>query len=144
MGCSWSADWSPLRLRSGRIIGAVTDSQGTPLPGVTVEATSPKLVGKAASTTDEDGTYRLLNLAAGSYKITFTLDGFQTLVREDIVLTVEQTLTLKVSLEIGTLEEEITVVGNSPLIDVKSTARGMDLTRKSSNSCPRVVTSTRS
>jgi protocatechuate 3,4-dioxygenase beta subunit len=66
---------------TGKIIGKVTDNEGTFLPGVTVEATSPKLVGKASAVTDVNGIYRLLALPPGTYKIQYTLQGFNTVVR---------------------------------------------------------------
>ena len=115
---------------TGKIVGAVTDEQGTPLPGVSVEATSPKLVGKATAVTDADGVYRLFALTPGTYRVTFTLQGFKPLVREGIAVQLEQTIKLNASLEIGAIEEEVTVVGQSPLIDVKTTAKGMVFTKE--------------
>ena len=85
----------------GRINGKVVDQQGSPLPGVTVEADSPRLIGKAVAVTDGDGVYRLMALASGTYEITFTLPGFKTLVRKGIVLELSQTLALNVTLEAG-------------------------------------------
>ena len=67
---------------TGKIVGKVKDDQGAPLPGVSVEATSPKLVGKAVAVTDETGTYRLFTLPSGVYTIVFSLQGFQPVKRE--------------------------------------------------------------
>jgi len=103
--------------------GKVSDTQGGPLPGVTVTADSPKLVGQANAITDETGTYRIFSLPAGTYSIRFTLPGFKTLTRRDIIVQLEATLTLNVQLEQTALAEEVTVVGQSPLIDVKSTVK---------------------
>jgi hypothetical protein len=114
---------------TGRIIGTVLDDQGTALPGVGVEATSPRMVGKATAMTDTKGVYRLFALPPGTYSITYTLAGFKPVVRKDIMVRVEETITVDITMEQGALEEEITVIGRSPLIDVKSTARGMTLTR---------------
>jgi len=122
---------------SGKVYGTVTDEQGNPLPGVSVEATSPSLVGKAATVSDANGIYRLFALTPGTYKITFTLQGFKPLVREGIVITIDQTVKLDVTLQMGALEEEITVVGQSPLIDVKSTTKGMTLTKEMFQVLPR-------
>jgi len=122
---------------NAKIIGTVTDSEGNPLPGVTVEATSPKLVGKASSITDESGTYRLLNLTPGVYKVTFALEGFKSVQRENIQLNLEQTLAVKVTLTLGSIEETVTVTGQAPLIDVKSTTKGMTLTKEVFSSLPR-------
>ena len=114
----------------GRILGKVADDQGAPLPGVTVEATSAKLVGKATTVTDLTGTYRLMALPTGTYDITFSLSGFKKLVRKDIFLEMTQTLVLDVMLEQAAVEEEVTVVGQAPLIDVKSTTKGQLMTKE--------------
>lgn len=114
---------------TGKIVGKVTDEEGIPLPGVTVEAESPRLVGKAIGVTDENGFYRLLALPPGTYSITFSLAGFKAYVRHDIHLAVEETMRVNISMVLGKIEERITVVGESPLIDVKSQARETVLTK---------------
>ncbi len=114
---------------TGRIIGTVVDDQGTALPGVSIDATSPRMIGKATSITDTKGVYRLFALPPGTYTLTYALTGFKTYIRKDIMLRVEETITVDVTLVPGALEEEVTVIGQSPLIDVKSTARGMTLTK---------------
>ena len=122
---------------TGRVYGTVTDEDGNPLPGVTVEATSPKFIGKATTVTDAEGIYRLFALQPGTYKISFSLQGFKPLLRDGIVVQLEMTVKLDVSLQMGTLEEEVTVVGQSPLIDVKSTVKGMTLTKEMFEVLPR-------
>ncbi len=121
----------------GKITGKVVDNQGSPLPGVTVEATSPKLVGKASTVTDGNGIYRLMALPSGTYDITFSLPGFNTLVRKDIYLELSQTLALNVTLEQAAISEQVTVVGQSPMIDVKSTTKGQVMTKEIFLSLPR-------
>jgi len=122
---------------AGRVYGVVSDSDGNALPGVTVEATSPKFIGKATTVTDAEGIYRLFALQPGTYKITFNLQGFKPLTREGIVVQLEMTVKLDIILEMGALEEEVTVVGQSPLIDVKSTMKGMTLTKEMFEVLPR-------
>jgi len=113
----------------GNIFGTVTDDEGGPLPGVAVEATSPSLLGKAAVITDGSGRYRLLSLQPGVYSISYTLQGFKHVTRSEIVIQINQSITVDVQMGMGAIEEEITVVGQSPLIDVKSTTKGMTLTK---------------
>jgi len=110
---------------SGKFIGKVKDDKGVPLPGVSVEATSPRLVGRATTITDAVGTFRLFSLPSGTYTLRLVLDGFQTYVRKDIVLELEQTLVLNVTMLPSVIEEQVVVFGMSPLIDVKSTVKGM-------------------
>jgi hypothetical protein len=133
LACSFAAAQVP----TGRFIGKVADEQGSPLPGVAVEATSPRLVGTAATVTDATGTYRLFSLPSGEYTLTFALQGFKTYKREAVVLQLEQTITLNVTLEVSTLEEEVTVIGQSPLIDVKSTTKSSVMTKEVFMKLPR-------
>jgi hypothetical protein len=118
------------QVSTGKILGAITDEQGTRLPGVTVEATSPKLVGKGTAISDESGVYRIFALTPGTYRVNFTVQGFKPLVREGITVRLEQTIVLDVILPLSELSEEVTVVGQAPLIDVKTTAKGMMLTEE--------------
>ncbi len=122
---------------TGKLLGKVTDEQGAPLPGVSIVCDSPKLVGQATAVTDETGTYRVFSLPSGMYSIRFTLPGFKTLTRRDVVLQLDQTITLNVQLAQSALAEEITVVGQSPLIDVKSTVKGSTMTKEVFMQLPR-------
>ena len=121
----------------GKITGRVVDSQGAALPGVNVEATSARLVGKAATMTDVNGTFRLMALPSGTYDLVFSLSGFKTLNRKGIYLELSQTLSLNVTLDQATIDEQVTVVGQSPLIDVKSTVKGQVMTKEVYLSLPR-------
>ena len=122
---------------TSKMEGKVLDTTGAPLPGVSVEATSPKMVGKATAVTDGEGFYRLFSLPSGVYEVTFTLQGFKTLIRKDIIVQLSQTITLGATLEQAALEEQVTVIGQSPLIDVKSTVKGMTMTKEVFMSLPR-------
>ena len=122
---------------TSKMEGKVSDNTGAPLPGVSVEATSPRLVGKATAVTDGDGNYRLFSLPSGVYEVTFTLQGFKTLIRKDIIVQLSQTLTMNVTLDQAALEEQVTVIGQSPLIDVKSTVKGQTMTKEVFMSLPR-------
>ena len=122
---------------NAKIFGTVQLEDGSLVPGVTVEATSPKLVGKTTAITDENGTFRLVNLTPGFYKLVFSLQGFQTVYRENIQLTLEQTLNLKITMKLGNIEEMVTITGQVAQIDVKSTAKGMTLTREVFQTLPR-------
>ena len=122
---------------TGRINGRVVDQQGGALPGVNVEAKSPKLVGTAATVTDADGNYRLMALPSGTYEITYSLPGFKTLIRKGLVLELSQTLSMNVTLETATIEEQVTVVGQTPLIDVRSTVKGQVMTKETYLTLPR-------
>jgi hypothetical protein len=122
---------------TGMVTGRVTDDQGQPLPGVSVVAESPRLVGTSTAVTDGNGIYRLFSLPGGTYAIRFTLQGFKTITRRDIIVQLEQTITLNITMEPSVLAEEVTVVGQSPLIDVKSTTKGSTMTKEVFMQLPR-------
>ena len=104
------------------ITGEVADDTGGVLPGVTVEATSPALIeGVRTAFADGEGRYSITNLAPGTYDVTFTLPGFATIVREGVVLTAGFTANIDAAMQVGGIEETITVTGASPLVDVQTT-----------------------
>ncbi len=105
----------------GRLEGVVRDAQGLVLPGVSVSLTGAGVMGARTATTGVDGSYRFLALPPGTYNMVFELSGFQTLNREGIIVTTGSTFTINVNLEIATVAETITVTGESPVVDVKTT-----------------------
>ena len=108
----------------GAITGVVKDTSGAVLPGVTVEAASPALIEKVrAAVTDGSGQYRIIDLRPGTYTVTFTLTGFNSVRREGIELTGSFVSTVNIELRVGSLEETITVTGESPIVDVQSIRR---------------------
>ena len=103
------------------IAGAVRDSSGAVLPGVTVEATSPALIEKVRTVaSDGEGRYNIVDLRPGSYVVTFSLVGFNTVRREGIALTAGFTATVNADMHVGALEETITVTGGAPLVDTQN------------------------
>jgi hypothetical protein len=113
------------------IYGLVTDESGLVLPGVTVTVTSPALQMPSMSTiTEPTGEYRLTTLPIGVYRVEFMLQGFQTVRREDVRLTVGFATRIDVGLKVGSLEETITVTGAAPVVDVTATTSSTVLTRE--------------
>ena len=103
------------------IAGVVRDTTGATLPGVTVEATSPALIERVRSViTDGAGQYRIIDLSPGLYDVTFTLAGFKPIRRAGILLEGNFTAPVNVELGVGTLNETITVTGETPVVDVVS------------------------
>jgi hypothetical protein len=106
------------------IAGIVRDASGAVLPGVTVEASSPALIEKVRSAvTDGSGQYRLDSLVAGTYSVTYTLPGFSTVKRDAVEIQTGVTVTLNTELRVGGLQETITVVGETPVVDVQNSTR---------------------
>src|SRR5687767_6656116 len=103
------------------ITGVVKDASGGVLPGVTVEAASPVLIEKVRSVaTDATGQYRIIDLRPGAYSVTFALPGFSVVKREGIELSGNFVATVNADLRVGTVEETITVTGETPIVDVQS------------------------
>ncbi len=112
---------------SSHLTGVVKDSQGGVLPGVTVTATSPALIGVQTAVSEANGTYQFPSLPEGTYALKFELSGFQTFTRPNIVLSIGQTLTVDAQLQVASLSENVTVTAESPVVDVKTTAVGNTL-----------------
>jgi hypothetical protein len=106
------------------LTGTVRDSSGAVLPGVTVEAGSDALIEKTrTAVTDGSGQYRIVDLPSGTYKATFAISGFATVVRDAISLSGTFTATVNVDMRVGGIEETVTITGASPIVDVQSTVR---------------------
>jgi len=105
---------------TGAIAGTVYDDQKSPLPGVTVTLTSPNLMGTRTFITGSDGTYRFPALRPGTYAVKAELQGFKTVIREDIRLTTTTRLTADMTLTASTIAEQVTVIAKSPTVDVKT------------------------
>src|SRR5262245_54147885 len=119
------------------IAGTVRDTSGAILPGVTVEASSPVLIEKVrTAVTDGSGQYQVVNLRPGTYTVTFSLAGFSTVRREGIELTAASVANISADLRVGTLEETITVTGESPIVDVQSTSRNQTLSSEVLSAVP--------
>jgi hypothetical protein len=110
------------------VAGSVKDTSGAVLPGVTVEAASSALIEKVRSvTTDATGQYKIVDLRPGTYTVSFSLTGFSVVRREGIELAGSGTVQVNADLKVGTLEETITVTGETPIVDVQNAARQQTL-----------------
>ncbi len=115
--------------QTGGIDGTVKDAEGSVLPGVTVEATSPA-IGTVVGTTDGTGRYRFPRLPSGVYSIKASLEGYKPAEAKGINLTLGQILTVNLSLEVGSFEETIVVTGEGAQIDVTQSATGTSISRE--------------
>jgi outer membrane receptor protein involved in Fe transport len=105
---------------TGTLTGRVSDNEGAGVPGVTVSATSPALQGDRQTQTSGNGDYKLPFLPPGVYQVTYELEGFKSAVREAKISAAQTTLS-DVSLEVGEVTEEITVVGAQSTISETNT-----------------------
>jgi len=109
--------------QGGSITGLVKDTSGAVLPGVTVEATGPALLAPRTVESDTSGIYRIIDLPPSTYTVTFTLAGFNKVVREGVELTGTAVITIPVEMRVGAIEESVIVTGASPIVDVQTAKR---------------------
>ena len=116
---------------TGGIGGTIRDESGATLPGVSVTLTSPELPeGPATFVTNTQGQYRFNTLRPGNYRLEATLTGFSQYVETDLVVIVGGTTERNISLKVATLQESVTVTGQSPMIDVTRVAVTTNLPQK--------------
>src|SRR5918912_1040109 len=106
------------QVQTGSILVRATDEQGAVTPGVSVTITSPALIaGSMSGVTDAGGVYRFPSLVPGTYTVKLELQGFQTVVRENVAVLVGQTTPVELQLKVATVAETVTVTGASPTVD---------------------------
>jgi len=122
--------------RTGNIYGKVVDTDGNPLPGVTVTLTG-SLTAPISVITSAEGVFRFLSLAPGrDYKVTAELEGFKTVTRENIIVSLGRNTEITLAMEMGTLEEEVTVIAATPVVETKRTTVAENITRDVLQSLP--------
>ncbi len=121
---------APVRAQSqattGVIEGTVVDESGAPAPGTAVSLRNTATNFERALSTDSGGRFRGLLLPLGPYRVTVSLPGFATLVRDGIALSVGQTITLNLSLKTAAIQEEVVVSAAAPVVE---TSRANGATR---------------
>jgi len=107
--------------QSGSVSGTVVDTEGNLLPGCTVTLSGPRLIGTKSYVTSEMGKFRFPSVAPGrGYELRVELPGFKTTIRGGLIVSVAKATTVTIELEITTLEEEVTVVAASPVVDIET------------------------
>ncbi|MBM3779706.1 MAG: TonB-dependent receptor [Acidimicrobiia bacterium] len=109
---------------TGQIFGRVTDGTDAVLPGVTVTVSSPVLLQPRVAVTSVTGTYQVPGLPVGTYSVRFEIVGFRPVVAEQVRIEIGFSAQINATLEISNLQEDVVVVGVSPVVDLKSTAKG--------------------
>ncbi|PYV44597.1 MAG: hypothetical protein DMG06_05895, partial [Acidobacteria bacterium] len=105
---------------TGTISGFVRDPSGAAVPGVNVTGKMVEQQVTRTVQTNSVGYYTLVAMPPGTYEITFEITGFQKQVRSGVPLTVNENIRVDVSLVVGAVETEVTVVGAAPLVDTAS------------------------
>jgi hypothetical protein len=121
---------------TGLIEGTVSDSSGARLPGVSVTLVNTETNFTRELTTDGDGRFRGLLLPLGTYKITATLSGFSTAVRDRIELAVGQTINIPIVLQIAGVQTEVMVTAASPLVETTRAEQSTLINQQSVSGLP--------
>jgi hypothetical protein len=114
----------------GALIGRINDSSGARLPGATVTATNTATNVGSTTTTNEDGSYSILYLTPGTYSVSVELSGFKRVVRDGIEVRVGDRLTIDFTLDLGRLEETVSVKAESPLLNLANASAGQVIDEK--------------
>src|SRR3954467_6743905 len=122
--------------QTGEIFGKVTDESGAVLPGVTVIITSPVLLQPLTAVTSETGSFQFSRLDVGTYAVRFELRGFKTVVKEGIQITVGFNANVSTQLGMTTVQETVTVTGQSPIVDTKEVGTKQTFTTEMLQSIP--------
>jgi hypothetical protein len=120
----------------GEIFGKVSDASGGVMPGVTVTLTSPVLLRPMSAVSSATGTYRFPGLAVGTYTVRFELAGFRTLIRDAVRMEIGANLQINAALEISTVQETVTVSGETPVVDLRDTSKTSRFTQETLQSIP--------
>jgi carboxypeptidase family protein/TonB-dependent receptor-like protein len=129
--CLLAAASAHAQVQTGSITGTVTDSSNAVLPGATVTLTGERLIGGAAvQVADQSGAYRFDRLSPGTYVVKFELQGFKSVMYEDIRVSASFVATVNGKLDVGSVSESITVTGESPTIDTKSNLQQTVMTQE--------------
>src|SRR5438128_6438238 len=111
-------------IAGSQLSGVVRDSSGGAIPGAEVTATKTDTGQVRTVFTGADGAYALPNLPVGPYQLKVVLQGFNTYVRDGIVLQVGSNPEINVTLAVGAISEQVTVTANSTLVETKNTGVG--------------------
>ncbi|RLE00404.1 MAG: hypothetical protein DRJ11_11745, partial [Candidatus Aminicenantes bacterium] len=122
--------------QTGTIYGLVVDEEGNPLPGATVTLTGTGLMGQRTYITSEAGRFRFPALSPGEYQVRVEMPGFKTIVRKGLIVRVGQTTEVKIEMAMSAIEEEVEVVAESPVVDVKSSKASINYSAEFISSIP--------
>src|SRR3990172_10657940 len=118
------------------INGRVRDPGGLALPGATLTLAEPSTGFTRTAVSTQEGAYVVGNLRPGTYDMTVAIQGFKTMTQVGLVLSAGAEITVNWDLELATIEEVITVTGESPLIEVTSNKIGGTLATKEIDEIP--------
>jgi len=110
------------KAEAGVLVGTVKATDGTPLPGVSVSIQGPALPGVRSAVTNGKGEYRVAGLPPGTYKVTFTLAGFTSVVRDTTVIDVGGEFRCDAMLPLAAVMDSLTVTADAPAVSMSQSS----------------------
>ncbi|MGI8988197.1 MAG: TonB-dependent receptor domain-containing protein [Bryobacteraceae bacterium] len=121
---------------TGTFSGQVTDPAGALIAGAVIQVTEQQTGGTVSRTTGADGYYTIPLLKPGVYSIKVGAKGFAPITRKNVTLQIQQVAQEDFTLQVGGIEQQITVEGGAPLLNVESTEVGNVLSQESTQQLP--------
>lgn len=121
--------------RGGDIYGSIVLADGSKVPGVLITLTGD-VIGKKTTISSEKGNFRFIQIPPGDYELKFELEGFKTVIRKGLDISLGKSVTLNIMMETTTLKEEVTVSGKVGVIDTRKTQVGVNVTKEMVESLP--------
>jgi Carboxypeptidase regulatory-like domain len=121
---------------TGTILGTISDASGAIMPGTTVTLRNVNTGLTRVVVADTNGEYTAPSLPTGKYTVTAELSGFKTITTQNIDLGVDQHIRVNVRLEVGAIEESVTVTGSSPLVQTNSSELGTTVAEEEIKTLP--------
>jgi hypothetical protein len=122
--CVFLATSASAQIGAGALAGRIVDQAGAPVPGASVTLTAVATGAARTAFTSADGAYVAAGLASGRYRVRVELAGFRPLTREGVQLATGETVRLDLQLELGSLNEAVTVTADAPLLRSASSGLG--------------------
>jgi hypothetical protein len=120
----------------GAVVGKVVDSSGALIPHATVVVTNKDTGVVLTTQTNDAGEYQFLALSPGTYSVKVTASGFQTSIRDNIVVHVQDRLSIDASMKPGAVAEEVVVTGGEPLLHTETADVGGVVNSRQANDLP--------
>src|SRR5215831_10471229 len=122
VGVIGHASVAAAQLAEGELRGTVVDESGAVLPGVTITAVHLETGTSRTTTTEVNGGYLMPSMPLGTYRVTAELSGFSTVIRDGFRIAVSESVAINFTMKVATLQETVTVTGESPLVDTKKSS----------------------
>jgi hypothetical protein len=126
----WHSQLAIAQLTTGGIVGTVTDSTGSRVPGVMVTATEVSTDTATTVTSDSSGSYSITPLKIGSYTVTFEKTGFQRVIQKNVTLDIGEVVKVDSALTVGAVTQTVEVTGAPPLLEAETSSLGTVETEK--------------